>query len=212
MEGRPRAPDDVLAALAATPPRQYLQRSDAGVSVLQALYQQCVGAGLASEHTSDDIARLHGLWDVALEHGLGSLVLDYVHDVCSDRLLTSSDPVEAFLLDGECVRRWCQKSVTISKGRVTSWLGRGLGFIHSSGEWVWRRSRVFVRRAGAAAGRREQLRAVAGRTGAACLWLQCCNITGRVPVCGTADGFLLDLGTRRQHTSLRVLGKLPLQC
>lgn len=126
---------DALASLASTPPRQYLQRTDAGTSILQELHQQCIEAGLvpATAAATDDISRLHALFDVCLDHGLGSLVLDYVSDVCADRLLTSSDPVAAFLLDGECVRRWCQKTLAISKGRITSWLGRGLGFIASSG-------------------------------------------------------------------------------
>ncbi|GAB4815684.1 hypothetical protein N2152v2_002730 [Parachlorella kessleri] len=126
---------DALAALAATPPRQYVQRLETGASTLQELYARCLEAGVlpATAAALDDISRLHSLFDLALDHGLGSLVLDYVTDVCGDRLLTSSDPVQAFLMDGECVRRWCHKAIAISKGRLTSWLGRGLGFISSSG-------------------------------------------------------------------------------
>jgi hypothetical protein len=142
-------PLDALTALASTPPRQYLQRSEASESsTLQHLYNQCVEAGLlpASAAAIDDITRLHSLFDVALDHGMGSLVLDHVVDVCADRLLTSSDPVQAFLLDGECVRRWCHKTLAVSKGRLTSWLGRGISFIASSGEAVVGLMAVFAGR------------------------------------------------------------------
>ena len=46
-----------------------------------------------------------------------------VAQVCSDRLLTSSDPVEAFLLDGECVRRWVQVRHVFKclKSTICSW-------------------------------------------------------------------------------------------
>ena len=53
--------------------------------------------------------------------------------VCADRLLTSSDPVEALLLDGECVRRWVQKLLAVSRGRLASWLGRGVASLGSAG-------------------------------------------------------------------------------
>lgn len=53
--------------------------------------------------------------------------------MCADRLLTSSDPVEALLLDVECVRRWVQKLLAVSRGRLASWLGRGLASLGSAG-------------------------------------------------------------------------------
>ncbi len=34
--------------------------------------------------------------------------------------------MEAFLLDAECVRRWVQKLLAVSRGRLASWLARGL--------------------------------------------------------------------------------------
>ena len=57
---------------------------------------------------------------------------EYVSTVCTDRLLTSSDPVEAFLLDAECVRRWCQKTLATSRGRLSSWLARGIAHVGSA--------------------------------------------------------------------------------
>lgn len=171
---------ELFEALAETPPRAYLQRTPSGQSLLRQLYQQAAEADLVARSAPDDIARLHALFDVALDHGLGGLVRDYLTEVkghgglqrwgweararaashpirpahpqpggpgpkdaglpteraglglpcapqvCSDRLLTSSDPVEAFLLDAECVRRWVQKLLAVSRGRLASWLARGL--------------------------------------------------------------------------------------
>lgn len=50
---------------------------------------QCRAAGLTGATGSNDVARLHALFDVALGHGLGSLVVDYVIEVCSDPFYTS---------------------------------------------------------------------------------------------------------------------------
>lgn len=148
-----------LEALAAEPPRNYLERPRGGTSVLQHLYELAASAGLLPEEAVDDVARLHGLFDVALSYGMGSLVCDYIAEVCggvqvppsvprgrrpqglcasnhlqvcSDRLLTSSDPVEAFLLDGECVRQWASKKLAVSHGRLTGWLSSGLSSITGS--------------------------------------------------------------------------------
>lgn len=41
---------------------------------------------------------------------------------CSDHLLTSSDPVEAFLLDAKCVRRWVRELLALSCGCLVGWL------------------------------------------------------------------------------------------
>ena len=152
---------DVLHALCQTPPTSYLQRLPTGLTTLQTLYDHAAEAGLVPSSANDDIARLHALFDVALDHGMGSLVRDYVTEVrlslmapmgsssrqspfvrsvaaacrsrslaalcglllprvqvCSNRALTSSDPLEAFLLDGECVRRWVQKQLLVAQRRA----------------------------------------------------------------------------------------------
>ena len=171
---------DVLELLAEQSPKSYLSRRASGQSVLRELYAQAAEAQLVppSSPNSDDILRLHALFDVALDHGMGGLVLDYIAEVrplqgllrarvpavvaaatatrrhpppaapdlpptnqpllapsthhstlqvCSDRLLISSDPVDSLLLDGECVRRWAHKLLAVSRGRLASWLARGLG-------------------------------------------------------------------------------------
>lgn len=171
---QPGAAVDFLEQLSETAPKAYLQRQPSGQSLLRELYAHAAEVGLVPAGAGgDDIARLHALFDVCLDHGMGGLVRDYVAEVwraagtrsvgcrwaagrpvslaaasngqaeprncpwglygphlaslacptltrlfshhplttwqvCSDRLLTSSDPVEAFLLDGECVRRWVQ--------------------------------------------------------------------------------------------------------
>lgn len=59
---------------------------------------QCRAAGLTGAAASDDVARLHALFDVALGHGLGSLVVDYVIEVCSDRFSTSRSAFQQITL------------------------------------------------------------------------------------------------------------------
>jgi hypothetical protein len=71
-----------LQALAHTSPNSYLNESDSGISVLANLHDQCRSAGMLSSSSADDDAeRLYGIFNVALECGLGSLVLDYVAQV-----------------------------------------------------------------------------------------------------------------------------------
>ena len=72
---------DVLDALAQTPLTSYLQRLPTGLTTLQTLYDLASEAGLVPASASDDIARLHALFDVALDNGMGSLVRDYVTEL-----------------------------------------------------------------------------------------------------------------------------------
>ncbi len=72
---------ELFEALAETPPRAYLQRTPSGQSLLRQLYQQAAEADLVARSAPDDIARLHALFDVALDHGLGGLVRDYLTEV-----------------------------------------------------------------------------------------------------------------------------------
>lgn len=72
---------ELLEALAETAPRAYLQRGPSGQSLLRELYQQAAEADLAARSAPDDIARLHALFDVALDHGMGGLVRDYLAEV-----------------------------------------------------------------------------------------------------------------------------------
>jgi hypothetical protein len=71
-----------LQSLAQTSPTLYLNESNTpGVSVLSNLHHQCGSAGMLSTSADDDAERLYGLFNVAFEHGLGSLVLNYVAQV-----------------------------------------------------------------------------------------------------------------------------------
>lgn len=74
---------EVLDALADTSPRAYLQRGGGGggATVLRELHEQAAEVGLAAAAAADDIARLHAMFDVALDHGLGGLVHDYLAEV-----------------------------------------------------------------------------------------------------------------------------------
>lgn len=77
-----QAADDFLEQLAETPPKAYLQRQPSGQSLLRELYAQAAEAGLVPAGAGgDDIARLHALFDVCLDHGMGGLVRDYVAEV-----------------------------------------------------------------------------------------------------------------------------------
>jgi hypothetical protein len=68
--------------LAQTSPTLYLnETNNSGVSVLASLHEQCGSAGLLSISAVDDAERLYGVFNVALEHGLGSLVLAYIAQV-----------------------------------------------------------------------------------------------------------------------------------
>lgn len=59
-----------------------------------------------------------GRFDVALEQGLGELLVDYVVEVCSDPFLTSADPVDAYLMDGRCMQQWAHRALRSSRARL----------------------------------------------------------------------------------------------
>lgn len=44
-----------------------------------------------------------------------------------DETMVSSDPLQAFLLDAQCIRRWLQRTLQVTKARVVAALGHGLG-------------------------------------------------------------------------------------
>ena len=56
-------------------------------------------------------------FDVALEQGLGEVVVDYVAELCSDPFQTSADPVEAYLMDGRCVQQWASRALHRTRAR-----------------------------------------------------------------------------------------------
>jgi hypothetical protein len=73
---------DVLEALAETPPTHLVQPvGPDGQTKLRFLYAQAAAADLVPQTAADDIGRLHSLFDVALDHGLGGLILDYIAEV-----------------------------------------------------------------------------------------------------------------------------------
>jgi hypothetical protein len=74
---------DVLELIAEQSPKSYLSRRASGQTVLRDLYAQAAEAQLVppASPNSDDILRLHALFDVALDHGMGGLVLDYIAEV-----------------------------------------------------------------------------------------------------------------------------------
>uniref|UniRef100_A0A1D2ACK0 ELYS-like domain-containing protein n=1 Tax=Auxenochlorella protothecoides TaxID=3075 RepID=A0A1D2ACK0_AUXPR len=122
-----------LDALVDTSPREYFTRVGHQTR-LQALHAQCAEAGLfTASATADDVSRLFALFTLSLENGFGTLVVDYLAEVCFDTQLTSSDPTQAFLMDGQCVRRWLQRTLSVIRSRVVTALGQGLGAPTSAG-------------------------------------------------------------------------------
>ena len=79
-----------LLAVAATAPKDLTGQGDHGKTKLHKLVIQCQAAGLAAPvDGSNDVALLHAFFDVALQHGLGSVVYDYVVEVAADKYCTS---------------------------------------------------------------------------------------------------------------------------
>lgn len=96
----------------------HLLRDD-GSSNADLLYEACVSSGLTSGGARAPKDKYEALFNAALEPGLGCWVIDYVELVCADRLLTSDDPGQAQLLDGEFVRGWAAKALeSIEAGAV----------------------------------------------------------------------------------------------
>lgn len=71
---------EALQSLVLASPASLLDEID-GTTVLAVLYDSCESAGLLSSPAEDDSNRLYGLFNVALEHGAGSVVLDYLEQV-----------------------------------------------------------------------------------------------------------------------------------
>lgn len=82
---------EALSSLASKEPKQLLiKQSNTGKRLLHHIYQQFCTSGLIPvPQAEDDVHRLHALFDVALQHGLASVIIDYVLEVCSDPTLTS---------------------------------------------------------------------------------------------------------------------------
>ena len=79
-----------LSALVGTAPKDLTLQGDLGKRRLHELVTQCQAAGLAAPvDSSNDVAMLHTLFDVALQNGLGSVVYDYVVEVAADKYCTS---------------------------------------------------------------------------------------------------------------------------
>ena len=79
----------VLNRLAATPASDLPRVAADGLRPLHTLYLGSLDAGLTQIAAKDDVERLYLLFDVAVSHGLGGIILDYVTEVCSDPFCTS---------------------------------------------------------------------------------------------------------------------------
>lgn len=77
--------NSIFQALAEAAPSTYLKESSSGQTILRDLFQRCASGNLVPAAAVDDIARLHCIFDVALEHGMGHLVHDYLVEVSGTR-------------------------------------------------------------------------------------------------------------------------------
>lgn len=121
-----------LQQLVDAAPSTYISKTN-GARIVRFLYNSCRSARLTDVEAPTDVSALEAVFDVALRHGLGSLILDYVHEVCMSRTLVSSDPVDAALLDGDTVQRWCKTALDNCKDSVLEQLDNpGLEQLHGS--------------------------------------------------------------------------------
>ena len=79
-----------LQRLASVSPQDLVKVTASGHRLLYDLFVECAQARLChAAGASDDLQRLHAVFTVALNNGLGSLIHDYVVEVCSDSSFTS---------------------------------------------------------------------------------------------------------------------------
>lgn len=72
---------NTLSLLAETSPRVYHDALASGNTVINNLYNQCLADNLTNLRTGDDLEQLFAVFDVALDHGLGLVVLQYASQV-----------------------------------------------------------------------------------------------------------------------------------
>jgi hypothetical protein len=72
---------NTLSLLAETSPRVYHDALASGNTVINNLYNRCLADNLTNLRTGDELEQLFAVFDVALDHGLGSVVLQYASQV-----------------------------------------------------------------------------------------------------------------------------------
>lgn len=95
---------EVLRSVAATPPAEWFQWRGQDSRVLGQLVRSCVGVHRWRDLRSDEAKQLHAMFDYVLQHGLGYMVVDFVWEICANPTMASSDPLEAYLMDWQCLR------------------------------------------------------------------------------------------------------------
>ena len=90
--------------MAATAPTDYFQYRGQDSRVLGQLVRRCVSTHKWSLLQKDETLQLYALFDLVLDQGLGSVIIDFIWEVCANPAMASSDPVEAYLMDWQCLR------------------------------------------------------------------------------------------------------------
>lgn len=98
---------ELLRNLAATAPADYFQYRGQDTRVLGQLVRRCVSTQQWSVLQKDETLQLYALFDLVLDQGLGSVIIDFLWEVCANSAMASSDPAEAYLMDWQCLR-WAQ--------------------------------------------------------------------------------------------------------
>ncbi|GIL89720.1 hypothetical protein Vretifemale_17493 [Volvox reticuliferus] len=102
----------------------HLKRAD-GNRTMDFLHKTCIVKKLIPSNApaGNSYQCYVAVFDAALNGGLGLWILDYVEVVCADRYLTSSDPLEAQLLDGGFVKDWAQGRLKRAEDVIEAALG-----------------------------------------------------------------------------------------
>lgn len=104
---------------------------------VEELHEACEAEGWVARRTEgagrkDKRMKLQEIFDVAIQRGIGCLVVNYAIDVCMDAHVVSSDAEDAYLMDGEMLAEWVFERMEREgrggrtdakrKGTILSWL------------------------------------------------------------------------------------------
>lgn len=101
---------------------------------LQDTYRLLESAHLVPANNDDEIQMLHSLFNVAISHGIGRLVTDYLTEVCAlGGARSASNHPHSPLTDPDCMRQWLRQSLATVRQQLTSLLSHGLASISGPG-------------------------------------------------------------------------------
>ncbi|GMH35377.1 hypothetical protein BSKO_03245 [Bryopsis sp. KO-2023] len=97
----------LLQDLLSVSPRSLMEVSTDGKRLLSSFCGRICTLG--GHQGSESLAKqLFSLFDFLLENSFALYIIDYVNEVCRDPRCSSSNPVEAYVLEGSAVLDWCE--------------------------------------------------------------------------------------------------------